>query len=437
MKIEKDSFNKIFETSFWKKLKDSIVPFEDNPNKIEFLAQLYEDITVFTYSPSIPREYIVINKNNGISRYVPTFNRKDYCVYFLCIKLLENDIAINKVEGTFGGWTLGNPIRLKEEQEIIEIEYIPYNTLNELSWIQEWQSFQHIARTFRDIQRWNCFVKIDIANFYDSINLSILERKIRHIIHKNKQDVVSLLFHFLKNWNKKLEGYNHKTVGIPQDEIGDCSRILANFYLQDYDLKMKSICDGLGSKYIRFADDQIIYSNSIEDVRSILYESSRELLRINLHLNSSKVIYFKNESDFNTYWAYDIFDLLKDVDNSDNINKAVKKYLDNLNNQVVFRDSSVLKRLLRIKFDHIMPEYRHQLLSKFFNPDFLSELNLWSFTKIREKVNNDEEFYGILDDLIDKVLFNGFHYNLLAFYRKYRTDNDNQKLINRISILKL
>jgi hypothetical protein len=437
MKIDQEYFNKIFESRFWKKLKDSIVPFEDNPNKQDFLKQLYDEITLFTYNPSTPREYIVINKNNGISRYVPTFNRKDYCVYFLCIKLLENDIAINKVEGTFGGWTLGNPIRLKEEQEIIEIEYVPYNTLNELSWIQAWQSFQHIVRTFRDIQRWNYFVKIDIANFYDCINLSILERKIRHIIHKSKQDVVSLLFHFLRNWNKKLEGYNQKTVGIPQDEIGDCSRLLANFYLQDYDLKLKSVCDQLGAKYVRFADDQIIYANSIDDIKSLLFEASRELLRINLHLNSSKVIYFRSVNDFNEYWSFEIYDLLKNENDSDNINKAVKKYLQNIENKVLFRESSVLKRLLRVDFKYIMPEYRHQLLSMFFNPEFLSELNFWLFSKIREKINSDVELYCILDDLIDKVLFNGYHYNLLAFYKKYRPTNDNQRLINRIAQLKL
>lgn len=87
MKIDKSSFDKIFETRFWQKLKESLVPFDNTPNKSEFLNELYAEITSFTYSPSNPRDYIVINKHNGISRYVPTFSRKDYCVYFLCIKL--------------------------------------------------------------------------------------------------------------------------------------------------------------------------------------------------------------------------------------------------------------------------------------------------------------------------------------------------------------
>ena len=37
------------------------------------------------------------------------------------------------------------------------------------------------------------------------------------------------------------------------------------------------------------------------------------------------------------------------------------------------------------------------------------------FKKIREKVNNDDEFFGELDNLISQVPFNAFHYNLLSF----------------------
>lgn len=437
MKIDKESFIKIFDTSFWKKLKDSIVPFNENPEKTEFLNELFEEIINFTYHPSNPRDYIVINKHNGISRYVPTFTRKDYCVFYFCIKLLESEIAVNRVEGTYGGWNLGNEIRLKEEQEIIELDYVPFNTFNELSWIQEWQSFQKIARKYRDIGEWTCFTNTDISNFYDCINLTILERKIRHVIPKQKQEIVTLLFHFLRNWNKKLEGYNIKTVGIPQDEIGDCSRILANFYLQDYDLKMKEISENLDCKYIRFADDQIFYANSLENSRKLLFEASRELLRINLNLNSSKVKEFRSVIEFNEYWAFEIFDLLNNETEESSINKAVEKYIYNTNTNRKFRDVSVLKRLLRTDFKLIKPEFRHQLISKFFNPDFLAMLNLWSFRKIRDKVNNDTEFFKELDKLVQTVPFNGFHYNLRAFYKKERPDYEFEIIDSKINELKL
>lgn len=437
MKIDRASFDKIVASKFWTKLKDSIVPFEKTPIKQEFLDKLYSGVTNFTYSPQNPRDYIVINKHNGISRYVPTFSREDYCIYFLCIKLLENEIAVNRVEGTFGGWTLGNPIRLKEEQEILELDYIPFNTINDLSWVNEWQSFQNIAKKYRDTSRWKYIINIDIANFYDCINLTILESKIRHATNKNKQDVVTLLFHFLKNWNKKLEGYNHKTVGIPQDEIGDCSRILANFYLQDYDLAMSKLCDSLEAKYVRFADDQIIYAKNYKSARKILFEASKELLKINLNLNSSKVKEFKTKTEFNIYWTFEIFDLLKDKNNKTKINKGIAKYFYNLDNGIKFKEGSVLKRLLTVDSNLIEPIYRHRLMSLFFNPDFLSLLGVWHFKRIREFVNNDKDFFIQLDKLVNEVPFNSYHYNLLAFYKKERKGYNCKKIEERIEKLKL
>jgi len=437
MFIDYESFRKIFNTSFWQKLNESLVSDMEVVDKDAFLLELFEEISNYSYSPSAPREYIVVNKHNGISRYIPTFTRKDYCVYFLCVKLLENEIAINRVEGTFGGWTLGNPIRQKEEVEILELEYIPYNTLNQLSWIQEWRNFQSIAWRYRNIDDWHYFTNIDIANFYDCINLSILERQIRHTVTKKKQEVVTLLFHLLRNWNKKLEGYNVKTVGLPQDEIGDCSRILANFYLQDYDLQLKIICDSLGSRYIRFADDQIIFSKTKKDSRDIMFEASKELLKINLNLNSGKVKEFKTLNEFDRYWAFEIFDLLINKEDIAKINAGIDLYFKCINDGCKFREDSVLKRILSIDVEHIEPRHKHRLLAMFYDLDFLAQLHVWHFKRIRLFVNDDDEFFGELDKLVDSVKFNSFHYNLLSFYKKERRDFDLSIIERRILELRL
>jgi hypothetical protein len=349
---------------------------------------------------------------------------------------LENEIAVNRVEGTFGGWTLGNPIRLKEEQEIIELDYVPFNTINELSWSQEWRSFQGIARKFNDTGDYRYYINLDIANFYDTINLAILERKIRHAVSKAKQEVVTLLFHFLQNWNKRIEGYNIKTVGLPQDEIGDCSRILANFYLQDFDLAMKTSCEKYGSQFIRFADDQIIFTHNKETARLILFEASKELFKINLNVNSSKVNEFGSKAEFETYWAFEIFDLLRDTDNKALINKGVEKYFALLDNNIRFKDSSVLKRLLTVNFQHIDPKFRHRIISGFFDRDFLSSLNLWHFRRIRIAVNDDTDFLGRLDSMIPDAIFNSFLFNLRLFYSKDRKDFDLKIIDDRIEEIK-
>ncbi|MCZ6803322.1 MAG: RNA-directed DNA polymerase [Proteobacteria bacterium] len=336
-----------------------------------------------------------------------------------------------------GGWTLGNPIRLKEDQELIELDYVPFNTINELSWSKEWQIFQGIAERYKGIDDYKYFINIDIANFYDTINLSILERKIRHVIPKEKQDVVTLLMHFLHGWNKKLEGYSSKTIGIPQDEIGDISRILANFYLQDYDEIMKSACEDMGAKYIRFADDQIIFSKSKEDARKILFLASKSLFSINLNLNSGKVKEFETKEDFDKYWAFDVFSLLKDKENKDSVNKGINIFFKNRESNIKFRDSSVLKRILSVNPELIEAEQKHKILAIFYNVDVLSSLSLWHFRKIRSMADNDNEFFDTLDSLVTSALFNSYLFQLLAFYKKDRDGANTDVIIKRIEEIKL
>lgn len=107
-------------------------------------------------------------------------------------------------------------------------------------------------------------LKLDIANFYDNINLSLLEKKLLVSVPVEKLEFINMLMYFLKNWNLKNDKYHLKSVGIPQNEFGDQSRLLANFYLQNYDKMVKRICDISNATYIRYADDQIIILRKIE-----------------------------------------------------------------------------------------------------------------------------------------------------------------------------
>lgn len=437
MNIDKESFDRIFKSQFWKKLKHSIVPIGTIPNKQKFLDNLYSEILESTYNPSPPREYIIYNKRMGACRFVPTFSRKDYCIYFLCIKLLEEEIAVNRTNGTFGGWTLGNPIRLKENQELLELEYIPNNTINPLAWINEWHSYQHIIRLYRDMAEWQCFMTLDIANFYDGINLSLLEKKIRHVIPKSKQDVVTLLFHFLQHWNRRLEGYNAKTVGIPQDEIGDCSRILANFYLQDYDAALSEICEQHDSKYVRFADDQVIYSPDTKAARSIIFEASKELAKINLNLNSGKIREYKTKEDFNVYWAFEIFDSLASSSDPKTISRGIETFFENQDKGTEFRYHSVLKKILSIDKELIHSKFHPRLTSMLLDSDFLPQINTWHFKRIRNLVNNDTVFFDTLDRLVETTSFNSYHYNLLAFYKSERKGQNLQAIEDRLNQIRV
>ena len=129
--------------------------------------------------------------------------------------------------------------------------------------------------------------------------------------------------------------------------------------------------------------------------------------------------------------------MLKDKIDKTSINKGIEKYFGNLDNGVKFKEGSVLKRLLSIDNKLITPKYRHRLIAMFFNPDFLAQLGVWHFKRIREFVNNDDEFFEELDNLVSIVPFNSYHYNLLAFYKKERIGFDCTKIENRIEEIKL
>lgn len=436
MFISENTFNDIFESTFWKKLNDSLVPFETKPPKKEFLASLYHKIANYEYVPGCPREYIVCNKYAGVSRFIPTFTYEDYCLYFMCVKLLEDEVAINRIEGTFGGWSLGNPLRRKEDEELLEYEYIPYNTLNPFAWAERWKRFQNLARSLSEASGYTCFLQIDIACFYDTINLTILEQRIRHVVPLQKQEIVTLLFHFLKNWNKRFEGYGPKYIGLPQDEIGDCSRLLANFYLQEYDKTLHDLCSDLGCEYIRYADDQIFASNDPTALKTLLFEASKELFKINLSLNSGKVRVFETNDEFRKYWAFEIFDLLSDPNDPESINKGIELFFKWSSSDVVFRKDSVLKRILSLDADLIESSYRHRLASLFLDQDTLASLSVWHLKRIRKLCINDTLFFESLDNLIGIVPHNAFHYNLLKYYSKERQSFDLTILHERIKALK-
>ena len=436
--INFDDFKAIFDSRFWRTLRESVVPYDDGErpkSKIEFLQLLYNDIKQFNYSPSIPRGYIIYNKHNNIARIVPTFSYRDNCVFFFCIKSLEDKIAINRIEGTFGGWRLGNSIKEKETKEV-DGDYVPFLSYDRSKWSENWKEFQKRAYEYSRENEHGYFIKTDIANFYDTINLSILESKIRTTLNNTDPLILDLLFNFLGNWNKRFEGYARKTVGIPQDEIGDNSRILANFYLQDYDRFMLELCSEFSSRYLRYADDQIIFSPDQYTAREILFHASKELTKINLNMNSGKVIEFPDRKSFDLYWAFDLFFKMENIDDSRQANEIVKIFFNLLDRNENFRWESVLRRILSIDFNMLSMELRHRLYSKIYNEEFLSNTDFWYMKRVGEKTENKDEFYSILDSLINRVKYNSYHYNLLKFNKKFRKNMSNEKLLLRIEDLK-
>lgn len=414
--------------------KKTYVSIGENLEKLPFLSLLFNEIKSFTYSPTHPREYIVSNKHNLVSRIVPVLSIKDICVYYFCLKTLENKLAINRVDATYGGFSMGGSLRKMEKVEFESVSEIPFSmspyTYNPLAWIEAWRDFQKKAYIYSVRGEYSYFIKFDVANFYDCINLNLLEKKVRTTCDGDCSEVIDLLFHFLKNWNKKFDKYFPKSVGLAQDEVGDCSRILANFYLQDFDKVFSDYCILNNMQYLRYADDMVLMGKDPLVTKKALFFASKELSKIGLNINSSKVDCFDNLSSYNSYWAFDIFDKLGDKNNKADIESAIYAYKTNIDNKVYFRKDSVLARILNCNF-HIIDITRKQyILAQVLHDEFLMNCEEFPLRRLYDILNENDKLLlkEKLENLIDVVYFNKYHYVLLKVSDLFKFDENRLKL---------
>ena len=422
--------------------KNTLVPFDVNEKKEEVLKQLYKDIQNQTYQPSLPREYIISNKSNYVSRIVPTFLLRDYCLYFYCINSLQAFLCndAERIEGTFGGWQISNPIKSIEDLEKDELidccewyEYISVSSLSLSQWIKNWKEFSKLsyAKSLEFSSRYGVddyvIAVFDIANFYDNIKFDILENKLRLKCQSGEQNkIIDLLMYFFKYWNKPFEGYAPKSVGLPQEETGDCSRILANFYLREYDGEIKNLCKKYQCDYMRFADDMTIFAPDKKTAEYILFEASKYLHKLGLNINCSKVRFF-NKVDFQIYQAFEILSLLDDGKNREDFNNAVSMYFKNKDEDKIFREDRVIRRIISIlaskNNNFLNMNYKERLFNELLCEETLSTSNEYYFKKVHKIMSNDgkeEDFFAKLDSLANYINFNSYHYQLLRFYKKVK-----------------
>lgn len=301
IRLEKEEFLKVFSKDFYHKiLKESLVSYKHNYKKSEVKEKIYnayKRLIDYDYSISSPTEYIYMLKNEYVVRIIPVFQPEDEGIYFFLCKCIEKDIAINRVEGTFGGWILGNAIKYKEDDEL---QYV-FNSYNPWLWTRYWKEYQKYIYTNLEKYDYKYALKLDIANFYDSINIEILSKQLYKVCSKEKYDYIELIIYILKYWNRKFYSYTENNVGIPQNEFGDQSRLLANLYLNEYDEKMYEVCQNTDAIYSRYADDQIILFNKEEDINEIMFIANKELRKIGLNINSSKTRKFSKEELIDFY----------------------------------------------------------------------------------------------------------------------------------------
>lgn len=125
----------------------------------------------------------------------------------------------------------------------------------------------------------NWVVRLDIDNYFDSINHHLLGAKLHTLIPD--EEIVRLIMLSVQMGvvNRQLK-WTDTTEGVPQGAI--LSPLLANFYLAPFDKYALT----LSRSYIRYADDFCIMCETHATAKSILSQISNYLLsHLGLKLN--------------------------------------------------------------------------------------------------------------------------------------------------------
>lgn len=446
--INYEDFKKYFSKNFWKAFGNVCPVF----SKISANAQnqitksLHEEIENRSYYPSTPKTYLYSNKGSGVTRTIPVFEVKDYCLYYYCIKRLEARIAVNRIENTFGGWSLGGLMRKSEDEEITERAKIHHSheemvsdgydvsiseySFNPIAWSKWYGDFNSKLFATAQESAFEWVVEFDISNFYDCIRLDLLEIWIREISDKNTSEDVSLLFHFLNYWNRRINAYNKQTVGIPQDALADCSRILANFYLQQYDAYVADICSKFGCRYLRYADDQFIFGENKETLQHVIFLVSKKITHFGLNINQKKVDY-RTVSDLIKHRSFEIFDNVtgdkaKDV-------TSVEKFLDEyfqlreLSTMEGFKNRGLplLNKAIYCNLKDVSVDRKHKIIGYLLEDTFLIQAKSDKFARLYELLQSRSHKAGLIKklEILSGASFHTvFHYEILKFFQKISYD---------------
>jgi len=151
-----------------------------------------------------------------------------------------------------------------------------------------------VRRTMNElnIQKEGFILKLDIDDYFDTINHQILFTRLKTMIED--REIVRLIELSVKMGvvSKKLK-WNEIKQGIPQGAI--LSPLLSNFYLHPFDQFVTSKTNS----YIRYADDFLIICKTEEEIKKIL-ESITSFLnnKLKLKLNTPVIKTFNEGVDF-------------------------------------------------------------------------------------------------------------------------------------------
>lgn len=425
-----EEFSRWFNHDFWRAFKNHMFPIkvpQTAAKKKAKVREVFESVQSARYAASIPEAEIVLNKGYGVARTVPVFCIEDYIVYYFCIKELEEVISGNRTENTFGGWTLGGKLRKQEDLDVqfdIGFSSARYS-FNPRAWIYAFGEFNSLLFSQLETGTYTHVLQFDLSNFYDCVRLDILERWIREDAPSDKGWLITLLFYFLNQWNRRNTGLHSQGVGIPQDALADCSRLLANYYLQRYDKFAAAICSQVNATYFRYADDQMILLNGTERTEELMLLLTRTLDRYGLRVNQKKVTLWRAE-DLEQHRCRDIQAIFTKNDDKKNpklVRKFVDAYLKLSAKQIAATWNGglpLLNRLLWANLESLPQKLFNKILTRYTRESYLLQADQGRLIRVHELNQKRKRPVNLRKRLIDlgKVrVHNSFHHECLSFAR--------------------
>lgn len=425
--MKQEDFNRWFNSSFWRAFKDQAFPLtipKTAADRKQLLNRVYHSVLSASYAPSPPGTEIVINKGHGVARTVPVFCIEDYCIYYFCIKELEGVLCVNRTANTFGGWTLGGKLRAQENFDI-ECELTEYGrySFNPDAWKEAFGQWNSLLFSQLDARSYSHVLQFDLANFYDSVRLDILERWIREEADSKKGWIISLLFYLLNQWNRRNTGLHPQSVGLPQDVMADCSRILANYYLQKFDRFTASLCSKSGAVFFRYADDSMILMNEPDKCESLLLLITRNLDRYGLRVNQKKVLLWK-AAELQKHRCRKIQTIFAEKGDNQNkplVRKFVEAYLALTPKRLAEtwnHGTPLLNRLLFANLESLPKQKFEKMAVRFTSDEYLLLMKHHKLVRIQElngRRRTPIDFAARLMAIGERSVHNAFHYEVIAF----------------------
>jgi len=429
-----EDFNRWFNRDFWRAFRNRTFPIRTPQNSAEKKAKVravFESVRSARYAPSIPEAEIVMNKGHGVARTIPVFCIEDYIVYYFCIKELEEVISGNRTEHTFGGWTLGGMLRRLEDIDVeLDTGFSSARyAFNPRAWTAAFGEFNSLLFAQLETGAYTHVLQFDLSNFYDCVRLDILERSIREDAPPEKGWVVTLLFYFLNQWNRRNTGLHPQGVGIPQDALADCSRLLANYYLQKYDKFAASVCARAGASYFRYTDDQMVLVTGTSTVEAIMLLLTRHLDRHGLRVNQKKVEIW-TVKELQKHRCREIQAIFAKKKGGNKDAKLVRRFVDaylKLSGKKLTSTLNhglpLLNRLLWANIESLPRNLFNQLLTRFTSPDYLLHAEKDKLVRVHQlnlKRRKPIDLGKCLAELGQKAIHNAFHHECLGFAREVK-----------------